>query len=255
MSPPGKPCRSSNSATATESPTRIANCTGASATVTPLVGSRAGPASPASASTAGTHTARITTRIVCTIAMPRISQSRPSSLASAITCARPPGRAGEDGVDSGPAVHAGEIGDGGERRGNHGEDHRRDAQRPGRKSAQGRGRHHAADGDAETNRAGARKPRRHVDRPPRERRRRRKHHRPRKPRRGKFRCIKQEPAEGPDGGGFGKTGELDAGREGRVHCSASMPRRTRPVKSQGGTTSGGQRNARATQRLFFVRKR
>ncbi len=98
ISPPGKPSRNRPSAVAVEAPTKSAKATGASAMVVGFAGSRTAPAMPVSASAAGTTTARMITRRVCTMAMPRISQSRPSSEASAITWASPPGMAAKIAV-------------------------------------------------------------------------------------------------------------------------------------------------------------
>jgi hypothetical protein len=68
-----------------------AKASGASAIVAALAGNRVAAASPEADSTAGTQTASITTRSVCTIATARMSQSRPACEASAMTWARPPG--------------------------------------------------------------------------------------------------------------------------------------------------------------------
>ncbi len=89
ISPPGKPDLSRTSASVTDKPTMSKNSPGAAAMASEPCGSRAGPASPNRASPAGTPIARITTRMVCTIAMAR--RSRPCSAASTITCESPPG--------------------------------------------------------------------------------------------------------------------------------------------------------------------
>ena len=89
INPPGKPALSASSATATDRPTMMTSSHGASTIATDPAGRRTGPASPNRPSPAGTHTARMMTRMVCTIAIAR--RSRPCSAASTMTCDSPPG--------------------------------------------------------------------------------------------------------------------------------------------------------------------